>query len=354
MRVSPRTIIAMCLVCFLGVICISCTDKSAKSIWSSAIKKCAKNDLLGKNVLYFGPSNGDGPGTVFQSFQDGGAQQAFLLTDYTTQDVIDPNSVTSVCNVTDVANLKLGGSASLPSDLPFSGDLAANLARAHNINVKAQSIEWVSLLTGRYLEAVAKLPDDNAVKKDLGQPNYKVLSRALRVSGLVATLDFDSSVGGSVKATVNGTVSSNGASTDKQGTGGHSGNSTSSGSSQGNNPATTPTAAPDCSAANNANQGSGTGSGSSANANSGSSTGSASSPSSSSGSTNGSTAGTSTKGIGINFTALWQGTTHLTICATDPFYIAGELRTYSPNGLAGPHLEIGELVTGTEKWKVKQ
>jgi hypothetical protein len=40
--------------------------QNAKSFWKDFVKNCASNDLISGRVLYMGPDNADGPGTVFR------------------------------------------------------------------------------------------------------------------------------------------------------------------------------------------------------------------------------------------------------------------------------------------------
>src|SRR5258706_15392085 len=78
---SRKTVGTVVLISVACVDC-ACTPKNAKALWTAGLKKCAQNDLLGPNILYFGPSNALGPGTIFQKFADGGTQPSHLLNEY--------------------------------------------------------------------------------------------------------------------------------------------------------------------------------------------------------------------------------------------------------------------------------
>jgi len=57
--------------------------------------------------------------------------------------------------------------------------------------------------------------------------------------------------------------------------------------------------------------------------------------------------------VGVDLNAAWDGNTKLTLTATSDFYIAGELRTFDANGLAGPGSTIGPLVEGVKGLHLK-
>src|SRR5208282_778153 len=78
---------------------LGCGPKNAKAVWNDGLKKCAQNDLLGPKILYFGPSNALGPGTIFQKYADGGIQVSHLLSQYGSTDLYAPAQTFS-CDAT--------------------------------------------------------------------------------------------------------------------------------------------------------------------------------------------------------------------------------------------------------------
>jgi len=187
----------------ISVLAVACVPHDARAIWTQVVKKCAKNDLIGSDVLYFGPSNADGPGTVFQPFQSGGTQESHLPSEYISnvQAVIGPNQTFS-CSGNTATSFSLGADVPVETTLPVSGSVAVNLKRASKVTVSADSLAWVSLVTGPYKDLVISLNDSSTVKKDITQNGHLVLSRALSVKGMKAELEFSSSVGADVKAKV--------------------------------------------------------------------------------------------------------------------------------------------------------
>jgi len=167
------------------------------------IKKCANNDLIGRDILFFGPSNNLGPGTILQKFTTGGGgiQVSHLFSEYAP----DPESLINrgqafSCEGMSSSSTKIGADLSLESALSISGDLGIELKRAKQISVKVNSAQWVDIITGPFRQQVLDLSDDNIVKTDLLVNGHLVLSRALRVRGMHTELSFSSEIGGELKA----------------------------------------------------------------------------------------------------------------------------------------------------------
>ena len=248
----------MLLGIVVSIITAGCGPKNAKAVWNDGLKKCAQNDLLGPRILYFGPSNAQGPGTIFQKFADGGIQPSHLLSQYGSTDLYAPTQTFS-CDATSSSSFKLNGSATLPSVIPVSGTVSGSLSTATSVTVSAQALEWDELVTGPFKAKVLGLPDNDPVKTDLLASNQLVLSRALKVKGMTAVLEFSDTAGAAAKINI--------------------------------------PAGPVPKAAGN--------------------------------------------GVGVDLDATWSGNTKLTLTAPADFYIAGELRTFSTSGLAGPGSTIG-------------
>ncbi len=197
-----RRVLAFASTFLILLLFIGCKD-DARAIWKSVIKKCAKNDLLGKDILFFGPSNNLGPGTIMQKFTTGGGgiQVSHLFSEFSS----DPDSIINVgqtfsCEGMKSSRTTIGADLSLESAVSISGDLGIELKRAKKISVKVNSAQWVDIITGPFRQQILSLSDDNIVKKDLLVNGHLVLSRALRVRGMHAELSFSSEIGGEIKA----------------------------------------------------------------------------------------------------------------------------------------------------------
>lgn len=200
MRQLSRFVLATAV----GLSLVACGGGDARALWKEALKRCANSDLLGPNVLYLGPSNGLGPGTVFEPFRTGGTQESHLIDSYVQSPatVISPKPQTFTCAADRATKMSLSADLPLDAALPVGAQVGANLKRAKTIKVTADELRWVSLLTGAYKEAINNLPDSHQVKQDIQKNGHLVLSRALQVKGLKAELEFASDVGADVKAKV--------------------------------------------------------------------------------------------------------------------------------------------------------
>jgi hypothetical protein len=194
--VAGSCVLTMLLACPAG------GPKDARAAWKNGISKCAKNDLVGKNVLFFGPSNVLGPGTIFQNFTSGGTQVSHLVTEYeSNSNSIMAPAGTFTCSAEDAQTFKLAPELSMELLIGASGTLGVDLKRASTVKVAAQSLQWDQLITGPYRQKILGLqaPADT-VRNDLLTGGHLVLSRALKVKGMTAELEFTSEVGTELKA----------------------------------------------------------------------------------------------------------------------------------------------------------
>jgi len=201
-KFQSRRILAFTCTFLILLICCGCKD-DARAIWKSVIKKCANNDLLGRDILFFGPSNNLGPGTILQKFTEGGGgiQVSHLFSEYASdlESLINRGQAFS-CEGMSSSSTKIGTDLSLESALSITGNLGVELKRAKEISVKVNSAQWVDIITGPFRQQVLGLSDDNIVKKDLLNNGHLVMSRALRVQGMSAELSFSIEIGGELKA----------------------------------------------------------------------------------------------------------------------------------------------------------
>lgn len=207
MKNSSYAIGSAVALAFAAVI-LGCKDPDTKAGWMSVAKACAVSDLNGTKVLFFGPSNVLGPGSIWReaSAADGGGYRVRW----------DSNALPAepkwskgggefACQGSKKTSFSGGATAGFASDLaPLSADIKADFAKAKNVEVKASMMKWDLLLEGPFEEAVLGLPSNSLVKQDLAKPGRLVLYRALKVSGFEAKLTFDNSTSGDLKAKYTG------------------------------------------------------------------------------------------------------------------------------------------------------
>jgi len=182
-KTLPITLVA--LVSILS----GCHD-DARTIWKDGIRRCAENDLLGPNILFFGPSNGQGPGTIYVKYKDGSIGLSHLSSEYlNSPDGIIVNGLEFACGENSSVSNTISGSLDLSKILSVPTTISGKLSTAKSISVKTDSLQWVELVVGPYKALVNSQPPANSIRSDL-VAGQLVLTRALKVKGMSATLEF--------------------------------------------------------------------------------------------------------------------------------------------------------------------
>lgn len=180
-------------------------SKGAKAAWSDVISKCAQTSLNGKEILYFGPSNAIGPGSIWRK----DAQGVFRLR-YDLSQMPDPKNFmapyTEVsCDGKTTRAFTFKADAGLDA-VPVSAELKADLAKARKVEAKATSIAWVPVAEGPFQSYVRSMPADAGPRVDLDASDKFVLTRALKVRGFSTSLEFSSDVAAGLKGKYNGSL----------------------------------------------------------------------------------------------------------------------------------------------------
>lgn len=185
-----------------------CNDGGSKTAWTAVAKDCAVSDLNSSKMLFFGPSNVLGPGSIWReaSPSDGGGYRVrWDSTALPPEPKWSKGGGEFSCQGSKRTSFSGGATASFASDLaPLSADIKADFSKAKNIEVKASMMKWDLLLEGPFEQTVVGLPAGSPVKQDLAKPGRLVLYRALKVSGFEAKLTFDNSTSGELKAKYTG------------------------------------------------------------------------------------------------------------------------------------------------------
>ncbi len=184
-------------------------SQDATALWRDVVRKCAQNDVLGSRLLYLGPSNDIGAGTIWRKtgFFRGYAVRWRLsdieanANDRTTY--IDPGQTTT-CTGNAASTIKLDASVALNSKIyPVSADLSADLAKGRTTGVTVDSWRWEQIVEGPYDKKLRHISDSD-LNDDINKPNRLVMSRALRVKGMNTDIKFDTNVGSDLKTKYDG------------------------------------------------------------------------------------------------------------------------------------------------------
>ncbi|MDT8760216.1 hypothetical protein MZO42_16060 [Sphingomonas psychrotolerans] len=185
------------VVCALGL--GACAGGgSVKTAWQDVVKRCAASTLNGKKILFFGPSNGVGSGSVWRIDGEGVYRLRYDLKHMPKPQDFYADFTPTSCDGKSTKNFKGGFNASL-GETPLTAEAKAQIDRARTVSAKANSVAWVPVAEGPY-DSYIKANAASDVSKDLMTGSRYVLTRAFKVSGFETKITFDSKTAVSAKA----------------------------------------------------------------------------------------------------------------------------------------------------------
>lgn len=190
----------------LVLMLLGCDGKDGRKIWKDVLQKCANNDLLGRDVLYFGPSNNVGVGSIWRKANDGSYHPRIIRAKYAPDDnsFVIPGS-NFQCEGTTISSSKISPTLALGSKLDsLNGSFGVDFNRAKKVTVQVDQLEWETLEEIPWEQKIKQLATDDPVKEDLFKPSRYILVTALRVKGMVAKLEFSSEVAAELKTKYKG------------------------------------------------------------------------------------------------------------------------------------------------------
>jgi len=183
-------------------------SESGRALWQDVVKKCAGNDLLGKDVLYFGPSNPLGPGSVWRK---GDANNAGYYVRWLPSNIdSNPNvfikdGTSFNCAGTSTTTTKVSPTVALQTSVvPVGANFNADFGKARKTTVTVDAAQWDQVVEGPFDQAIKALDSNNPVKIDLRSGTRYVSVRALRITGMSADLEFSHDDALELKAKYNG------------------------------------------------------------------------------------------------------------------------------------------------------
>ncbi len=182
---------------------------TARDAWVEVIKKCAEAQTIDEDkLLYFGPSNTIGPGSLWRKDTQGkGYGLRMVNEDLSENKKIVHKDTPALCKGQSVTGTDLGAKLSFTSELsPVSAEVKADFKRAKSISAKAGEIRWFTVQEKPFEDYIHELPDSNPLKEDINQENRLVMRRALMVSGYSAKIKFDASAAAELEGKYSGTL----------------------------------------------------------------------------------------------------------------------------------------------------
>lgn len=191
---------------FFGcVLLYACANPDSGTAQKEFARGCADDDLNSNAVLYFGPSNQIGPGSVWSRLgQTGGYQPQWRVQDLGVEQRVIAQGVKFQCDLSRSSKLEASAGLAVVSAVAnASADAKADFSRAKVMKVTSTGAAWDTVVAGPYTVALKTLPS-GAMRSDVFGPNRLILRRALRLDGYRVLLDFDTSVKPQVKAKYTG------------------------------------------------------------------------------------------------------------------------------------------------------
>ncbi len=165
------------------------------------VNSCAESDVDSKSVLYFGPSNHIGPGSIWSRLgPNGGYQPRWRIEDLKVDNNVISKGQSFKCDISQNSKLTARGGLSVTSDVArVSGEFRNDLSRAKSVQVSSSGAAWDTVIAGPYSQQVKAIADQD-IRNDVRATNRLILRRALRLDDYKAILDFDSSIKPEIKA----------------------------------------------------------------------------------------------------------------------------------------------------------
>ncbi|CAJ8624676.1 Uncharacterised protein [Burkholderia pseudomallei] len=182
----------------------ACPDETSGV--KTLVNQCAQSDINAKNMIYFGPSNNVGPGSIWTNDKGGnGYHIRFTLTDMPMPQPFLNVGNSFQCNGTNAITLTSNADISAAINaLPLSADASNAFKRATSVTVSLTSASWDDVKEGPYEAYIDALAPTSSIRKDIDTGERLVMIRALRVSGFSEKLSFDTNDASSLQAKYTG------------------------------------------------------------------------------------------------------------------------------------------------------
>ena len=172
------------------------------------VKGCADSDLDSNAVLYFGPSNNLGPGSIWSRLGINGGYQPLWRAkeDLGVEASVIDLGKPFACEISRGSQLAANGGLSVLSLVAnVSAEAKQDFSKAKSINISTTGAAWDTVIGGPYQTTLRNI-DDADIRDDIAKPNRLIVRRASRLNGYKAILDFDTDEKAEIKAKYSGKI----------------------------------------------------------------------------------------------------------------------------------------------------
>lgn len=185
----------------------SCSPPKTSVATNEFVNGCADSDLNSKSVLYFGPSNQIGPGSVWSRLgPSGGYQPQWRMQDLGVDARVIDQGKPFACDLSRNSRLAANAGLSVISSVAnAAAEAKTDFSRGKIVNVTSKGAAWDTVVAGPYNARIKGIADAG-IRADVAGPNRIILRRALRLDGYKVTMDFDTAVKPAIKAKYSGKI----------------------------------------------------------------------------------------------------------------------------------------------------
>jgi len=187
----------------------ACKTPDAADANAKFVQGCADSVLSSRSLLYFGPSNQIGPGSIWSRLGDlGGYQPQWRNEDLGIMPRLIDRGASFKCDLSSSSTFAADAGLSVLSTVTnASADAKADFARGRVVKVSSTGAAWDTVVAGPYTVHLASLPP--AVRTDVMGANRLIMRRALRIDGYKVVMDFDTAIKPEIKAKYAGRILGN-------------------------------------------------------------------------------------------------------------------------------------------------
>jgi hypothetical protein len=194
------TVIVMVVLSLSQWGCPGATPPNARQAWQRVIQPCVGGDVLSKRVIYLGPSNNVGPGSMWRQKADGSYALVWTsdkLPNFQGNVINKGNDVVCVGEGSHKFNGRIAGTLLTSALAGVSADASAELSKASSVTVQVQFARVEQLMEGPF-NAWWQNNQDEPFAKDAVRDGRLLMTTAYLVKGMTATLTYQS--GGAARA----------------------------------------------------------------------------------------------------------------------------------------------------------